>query len=112
LVNIILTIDEATNEKLTTLYNTLLNTTSDHISFEEVEKKLNVSIDDVELLLYEGHNKKLFQLSIDYERRMIKIKYIKRTSYSKEQITSLRGKVAGLREKLMKVYNSIDNIKI
>jgi hypothetical protein len=99
-----------TNAKLKITYNAFINGVSDFYEFKELEKKFNVSFDELELLLYEGQERDLFKLVIDYNSLKVRVKYIRRATYTPENLSNLRGKVSLLKDKLTKMYNSLELI--
>jgi hypothetical protein len=97
--------------KLEIIYKAL-NNVSEQISFEELERKLGVPFEELEVFLFEGQERKLFRLNVDYEGKILKLRYVKQNVYSDNQLVNLKGKVSMLKEKLSKLYSNIENIKV
>jgi hypothetical protein len=99
-----------TNAKLKIVYNILGQINTCYVEFNELETKFNVSFDELELLLYEGQKRSLFRLVIDYNSLKVRVKYIRRATYTQDNLNSLRSKVSLLKDKLITMYNSLEQI--
>ncbi len=77
-----------------------------------MESKFGINVDDLEELLYEGHNNQLFSLVVDYERDVVKVNYVRKTHYTKENITLMKEKIENLRNKINGIVSKIDNLTV
>ena len=77
-----------------------------------MEKELNLKIEDLEDVLFDGSSSELFKLTIDYETSQVKIAYVKKSSYNKEYVENLKMKVSALREKVSGFTKKIDSLII
>lgn len=103
------------NAKLWIVYlsiSGLENLNNSVVSFEKLENELNLKIEDLEDVLFDGSSSELFKLTIDYETSLVKISYIKKASYNKEYVESLKCKVSSLREKISGFTKKIDSLII
>jgi hypothetical protein len=82
------------------------------VSFEKMERELNIKIEDLEDVLFDGSSSELFKLTIDYETSLVKISYIKKSSYNKEYVEILKTKVGALKEKISGFTKKIDSLII
>lgn len=80
------------------------------ISFEDISAKLGVEFDDIEEILIEGDISGLFKVKINYEQKIIKILFIKRSSYSKEEVDKLNKDIISIKGKLDFVLKAIETI--
>ncbi len=98
--------------KLRIIYQTFEKIISPYIRFHELENKFGIKVDDLEELLYDGYSNKLFSLVIDYERDIIRVKYVRKLRYTKENVTLMKEKIENLRNKINGIVSNIDNITI
>lgn len=80
------------------------------ISFEDISSKLGVEFDDIEEILIEGDISGLFKVKIHYEQKIIKILFVKKSSYSKEEIGKLNKDIISIKGKLDFVLKAIEAI--
>ena len=77
-----------------------------------MENKFGIKVDDLEELLYDGYSNGLFSLVIDYERDIVRVKYVRKLHYTKENVTLMKEKIENLRNKINGIVSKIDNITI
>jgi hypothetical protein len=82
------------------------------ISFDTLEKEFLINIEDVEDSIFEGQKLQLFQLSVDYEMNLLKILYVRKFSYSQDDIETMKKQVSELRQKIKSFANRIDELAI
>lgn len=80
------------------------------VSFEDISSKLGVEFDDIEEILIEGDISGLFKVKINYEQKVIKILFIKRSCYSKEEVDKLNKDIISIKGKLDFVLKAIETI--
>jgi hypothetical protein len=73
---------------------------SNQISFDNLEKDLKLSVDDIEEVLFEADELNIFKLVIDYERSVLRIKYVRKFNYGKEELHEMKSKIYALRNRL------------
>ena len=98
--------------KLRIIYQTFEKIIAPEISFHELENKFGIKVDDLEELLYDGYSNGLFSLVIDYERDIVRVKYVRKLHYTKENVTLIKEKIENLRNKINGIVSKIDNITI
>lgn len=79
-------------------------------TFEELGKTFNLDFFELEEFLVEGDNKALFKIKINYEKETAKVIYVKKDSYSKEEINGLKKDISNLKEKMENICVAIDKI--
>ena len=73
---------------------------------EEIEEKF----EEIEEILIYGKEHKLYNVVVDYLKKEIKILYIRRAQYEKEQKAILLDKVKNMKNKLEMILNAINKI--
>ena len=100
------------NARLRILFSLFENITSNEVKLNELESKYEISIDDLELLMYEGQNNDLFSLIIDYENEIVRVRYVRKMDYTKENINIMKEKIQNLRSKISTIIGKIDNLTV
>lgn len=102
------------NAKLRIIYQILSfylkGKSSNQITFEILEKDLNVSVEDIEEVIFEADELNIFKLVIDYERSILLIKYVRKFGYGKEELNEMKSKIHGLRDRLKGFAMKIDRL--
>jgi hypothetical protein len=98
--------------KLRIVYQTFEKIIAPEISFNELEIKFGIKIDDIEELLYEGYSNQLFSLVVDYERDVVRVKYVRKINNTKENINLMKEKIENIRNKINGIVSKIDNITV
>ena len=78
------------------------------VSFEKIETELNLNLDDLEDVLFDGFNSDLFKLTVDYNSNQVKIAYVKRLNYDQEYVDKIKSRVSVLRERIAGFNKKID----
>jgi hypothetical protein len=78
------------------------------VSFEKIEKELNINLEDLEDVLFDGFSTDLFKLTLDYESNQVKIAYVKKLNYDQEYVNTIKTRVSALREKIAGFTKKID----
>ncbi len=94
------------------IHNILLNKFIDkkYVSFDEFEKEIGNKVEDIEDSLIEGNNSGLFKVRICYNTNNIKIIFIKRSSFNKNDIEKLSEEIMSIKNKIDLTYNAIEQI--
>jgi hypothetical protein len=67
-----------------------------------------VPVEDLEEVIFEADELNIFKLVIDYERSVLRVKYVRKPSYGKEQLDEMKSKISGLRDRLKGFAKKID----
>ena len=100
-----------TNEKYVIHY-ILLNKFLDkkYVSFDDFEKEIGYKIEDIEDSLIEGNDSGIFKVRICYNDNKIKIIFIKRSSFNKNDIDKLSEEILTIKNKIDLTYNAVEQI--
>jgi hypothetical protein len=94
------------------LYQIFEKINQSEISFLDLENKFGIKVDDLEELFYEGCSNKLFSLVIDYERDIVRVKYVRKIQYTKENVNLMKEKIERLKNKISGIVTKIDSITV
>ena len=81
-----------------------------YVSFDDFEKEIGNKIEDIEDYLIEGNDSGLFKVRICYDTSNIKIIFIKRSSFNKNDIEKLSEEIMTIKNKIDLTYNAIEKI--
>ena len=81
-----------------------------YVSFDDFEKEIGYKIEDIEDSLIEGNDSGIFKVRICYNDNKIKIIFIKRSSFNKNDIDKLSEEILTIKNKIDLTYNAIEQI--
>ncbi len=84
------------------------NKIGNELSFQTVERDLKLTIEDLEEVLFEADELNLFKLVIDYEKNIIRVRYVRKLSYGKKDVEEMKSKISGLRDRMKGFIKKID----
>ena len=97
------------NAKLRIIFQILSNNKiGNELSFQTVERDLKLTIEDLEEVLFEADELNLFKLVIDYEKNIIRVRYVRKLSYGKKDVEEMKSKISGLRDRMKGFIKKID----
>ena len=73
---------------------------------DEIQSKF----EDIEDMLISGKEHNLYNIAVDYFKKEIKILYLRRPEYEKEQKTNLLNKVKEMKAKLQVILGALEKI--
>ena len=82
----------------------------DTISFDELADKVGVSFEDIEDVLIDGDNSGMFKVKMNYEKKLIKKLFVKKSKYTKEQIEELNKTINAMKGKISFVVKALESI--
>ena len=80
------------------------------ISFDELADKVGVSFEEIEDVLIDGDNCGMFKVKINYEKKTIKKLFVKKSSYSKEEVEKLNKTINSMKGKIAFVIKALESI--
>ena len=80
------------------------------ISFDELANKVGVSFEEIEDVLIDGDNFGMFKVKINYEKKTIRKLFVKKSSYSKEEIETLNKTINSMKGKIAFVVKALESI--
>lgn len=95
--------------KLKSIYEALLKYKNvSTITFGELKDNCKIEVEDLEDVLFEAKELNIFELIVDYGREIVKVKYIRRDTFGKEDLADIKNRISGLRTKLNGFVKKID----
>ena len=89
----------------------ILNDDDDNDKKVELKKEeIQEKFEEIEDMLISGKEHLLYNVMVDYLKKEIKILYLRRPNYEKEQKTALLNKVKNMKNKLEMILKAIDKI--
>ena len=80
------------------------------ITFGELEKKVGAQFEEFEDVLIDGDNSGMFKVKLKYEKKTVKKLYVKKSSYTKEEVETLNNTINSIKEKLSSVVKALESI--
>ena len=80
------------------------------ISFSELEKKVGVQFEEFEDVLIDGDNLGMFKVKLNYEKKTVRKLYVKKSSYTKEEVEKLNNTINSIKGKLDSVVKALESI--
>ena len=80
------------------------------ISFDELANKVGVSFEEIEDVLIDGDNFGMFKVKINYEKKTIRKLFVKKSSYSKEEIETLNKTINSMKGKIAFIIKALESI--
>lgn len=77
---------------------------------KESEEEVQTKFEEIEDIIISGNEKKLFTVIIDYDKKEIKILYIRKKTYGEAQKKNLLDKVKKMKTNLEMILNAINEI--
>ena len=80
------------------------------ITFGELEKKVGAQFEEFEDVLIDGDNSGMFKVKLNYEKKTVKKLYVKKSSYTKEEVEKLNNTINSIKGKLDSVVKALESI--
>lgn len=84
--------------------------TKTEISFKEIEDITKLSFDDLEENIVEGEINGMFKLKIDYSKKAIIILFVRKTTFTKDDLDSMNKNISDIKSKIGLVIKALDSI--
>lgn len=82
----------------------------DNKKIELKDEEIQEKFEDIEDMLISGKEHRLYNVTVDYLKKEVKILYLRRATFEKEQKTNLLNKVKNMKTKLEMILKAINKI--
>lgn len=82
----------------------------DNKKIELKDEEIQEKFEDIEDMLISGKEHRLYNVTVDYLKKQVKILYLRRATFEKEQKTNLLNKVKNMKTKLEMILKAINKI--